>query len=403
MAKKIWQSPRAACGMMVGLWLTFLVSTPIIGLAAPHPQSTADKAASLPAPLQTAGETELSLLTEPSLLSRSMADIASADSDDPGIAETTAGETAEPTPTTEPAPAETQAAVAAAPEPTAGGPVFIAVKYALYVTANRLNLRAEPSTDAASLAQMKYGDKVLCIGENDEWMQVEANGLTGYLKTEYTSKMMIFKPVMETVFVSSNTLNLRSEPSTDASIVEKLVKSEPLTRTGIGDQWSKVTSMSGKQGYVYTEYLSLQPPFTEAITYSKADYSQVDQTEIDLLMKIVYMEAGPSSSYNGYLAVASVILNRVESGRFSNTITGVISAPNQFTTYLIPRDPVISDTARRAVTDALAGKRIMPKYVLYFMDAESYKHNISEGGSFSRLVLYTIAYGNAWFYKASDR
>ena len=38
-----------------------------------------------------------------------------------------------------------------------------------------------------------------------------------------------------------------------------------------------------------------------------------------------------------------------------------------------------------------------------FIDDQAYKENVAEGGTFSRLTLFTIAYGMAWFYKPSDR
>lgn len=64
----------------------------------------------------------------------------------------------------------------------------------------------------------------------------------------------------------------------------------------------------------------------EQISARKIKYTQAD---LDLLAAIVYCESG-NQSYEGKLAVANVILNRVEDSRFPNDIKGVVYAPRQF-------------------------------------------------------------------------
>jgi cell wall-associated NlpC family hydrolase len=140
------------------------------------------------------------------------------------------------------------------------GPAFVAVDYTLYIDANQLNLRAEPSIDSEILTVLKFGDKVQCIGENDEWMKVTIGDQTGYLKTEYTSQDMVFKTVKQTVYVDANKLNLRQDPTTDSAIIMTLSNMTRLTRTGIGDGWSEVKTSSGKVGYVVSKYLTTRGP-----------------------------------------------------------------------------------------------------------------------------------------------
>ena len=144
------------------------------------------------------------------------------------------------------------------PTPTASP--FRTVDYTLYISANELNLRAAPATSSVILAVLKFGDKVQCTGENEEWMLVTGNGKTGYLKTEYTSPDMVFKEVKQTVYVDANKLNLRKDPTTDSSVIMELSNMTKLTRTGIGDGWSEVKTSSGKVGYVASKYLTTHGP-----------------------------------------------------------------------------------------------------------------------------------------------
>jgi len=79
------------------------------------------------------------------------------------------------------------------------------------------------------------------------------------------------------------------------------------------------------------------------------------QNDIQLMANAVYGEAR-GEPYEGQVAVAAVILNRVESPTFPNTIAGVIFEPRAFTAvadgqiYLEP-----NETAQQAVLDAING------------------------------------------------
>lgn len=79
------------------------------------------------------------------------------------------------------------------------------------------------------------------------------------------------------------------------------------------------------------------------------------QNDIQLMANAVYGEAR-GEPYEGQVAVAAVILNRLESPTFPNTISGVIFEPRAFTAvadgqiWLTP-----NETARKAVLDAING------------------------------------------------
>ncbi len=78
-------------------------------------------------------------------------------------------------------------------------------------------------------------------------------------------------------------------------------------------------------------------------------------SDLYLLAKCVYAEAR-GEPYVGQVAVAAVILNRVESPEFPNTISGVIYQPWAFTAVhdgQINLEP--NDTAYQAAKDALNG------------------------------------------------
>lgn len=93
----------------------------------------------------------------------------------------------------------------------------------------------------------------------------------------------------------------------------------------------------------------------------------VAEDEIEILERIVQAEAG-GSGYDGMLAVANVVLNRVKSDRFPNTVTEVVFANRQFTPISDGRyyTVKVSETAKQVVEDALNGARLIGEDALYF-------------------------------------
>jgi N-acetylmuramoyl-L-alanine amidase len=90
-------------------------------------------------------------------------------------------------------------------------------------------------------------------------------------------------------------------------------------------------------------------------------------TELMLLAKITMVEAG-YEGYEGQLAVANVIMNRVKDSRFPDTIKGVIYAGKQFP----PAHNGLLDKSKpnasslRAAKDALNGKNNVEDAVYFF-------------------------------------
>ena len=83
-------------------------------------------------------------------------------------------------------------------------------------------------------------------------------------------------------------------------------------------------------------------------------------SEQELLAALIFCEAG-NQPYDGQVAVGAVVMNRVRSGSFPDTITDVIYQSGQFTPAMTGwLDPVLAsddytDSAMQAAADALAG------------------------------------------------
>ena len=83
---------------------------------------------------------------------------------------------------------------------------------------------------------------------------------------------------------------------------------------------------------------------------------KISDRDMELLARLVYAE-GRGEPYEGQVAIAAVVLNRVASSQFPNTVREVIFAPNAFSPVRNGRlSSQTNESARRAVADAVNGK-----------------------------------------------
>lgn len=99
----------------------------------------------------------------------------------------------------------------------------------------------------------------------------------------------------------------------------------------------------------------------------------ITQEEFDLLVSIVSAEAR-GECFEGQVAVVDVILNRVDSKKYPNTVTGVIVQKGQFSTYGGGQYKTAPHTKSviNAVLYALENKTL-PSNVLYFRSGHYHK------------------------------
>ena len=90
-------------------------------------------------------------------------------------------------------------------------------------------------------------------------------------------------------------------------------------------------------------------------TSSSSSSTSNNTTNLNLLSKLIYGEAR-GETYKGQVAVAAVVLNRVKSPLFPNTVSGVIYQSGAFTAVSDGQINLSPDsTARKAAQDALNG------------------------------------------------
>ncbi len=126
-----------------------------------------------------------------------------------------------------------------------------------------------------------------------------------------------------------------------------------------------------------------KPP-QSSITNGSATNFNVSQEDLELFAALIECEAG-STNYEGMLAVASVVVNRMKSSRYPDTLRGVIYQSGQFppahngsVDRVLARG--IKNSCLQAAQDALAGKNNVGD-CLSFRAASSGREGIIIGGN----------------------
>lgn len=102
-------------------------------------------------------------------------------------------------------------------------------------------------------------------------LTLEAGAESSALETVMTSETApAFQNADETVYVTGNQVNLRSEWSTNSQVLAKLDRGTSLKRTGYSDTWSRV-QYQDKECYISSRYVSTTPLETEPETESKTE------------------------------------------------------------------------------------------------------------------------------------
>lgn len=246
---------------------------------------------------------------------------------------------------------------------------------------NTLNVRKEPEEEAEKVGYLYADCGGTILERKDGWTKLESGGLIGWAKDEYLlfeeDAIQEARQVGRTMAtVTGDTLRIRKEPDADAGVYALAARGESFEVVGeselefsdgihLSEDWAAI-DYEGRTGYISSEFITVdfevdsgetleeiaarEAAQTKAMTAStetskggrtKADTSAGEikkenagvipagASDAQLLAALIQCEAG-GESYEGQLAVGAVVINRVRSGSYPATVSGVIYASGQF-------------------------------------------------------------------------
>ncbi len=207
------------------------------------------------------------------------------------------------------------------------------------------NIRSEANADSEIVGVLMPGYAVTVTEKGDEWSKISSNGVEGYIKNEY----LVFGEEAKAHYrnmcgiigvVQADSLRVREAASTDSAQVGTLTQNGEVSVFGEEADWYQI-QYSGSSAYVHADYVTLSEELKGAVSMEEYQASQTvsagsssvisaDSNDVAMLAALIECEAG-GESYTGMVAVGAVVVNRVNSGSFPNSISGVIYQSGQFT------------------------------------------------------------------------
>ena len=207
------------------------------------------------------------------------------------------------------------------------------------------NIRSAANADSEIVGVLMPGYAVTVTEKGDEWSKISSNGVEGYIKNEYLvfgeeAKAHYRNMCGITGVVQADSLRVREAASTDSAQVGTLTQNGEVSVFGEEADWYQI-QYSGSSAYVHADYVTLSEELKGAVSMEEYQASQTvsagsssvisaDSNDVAMLAALIECEAG-GESYTGMVAVGAVVVNRVNSGSFPNSISGVIYQSGQFT------------------------------------------------------------------------
>lgn len=259
-----------------------------------------------------------------------------------------------------------------------------------------LNIRKKPTTDSVIVGKLYYGNIGTVISVEGDWIYISSGEVKGYVNADYVvigeevkdyidedEEPEFATPVeyeddeeedaeVESEEPGNNSgemIKKPEKPVVDNTYVPEITEEETTEKPE--ETKPEETKPEQTTEETITEKPEAEKPADNSTSVETTNRGQIylSPDDVSLMAAIVTLESG-GESYEGQLAVANVIINRLQSGYWGNTLKDVIYAPYQFDAVNSPYLQYYLtngaySTSVQAVNDALAGNNNIGSFMSF--------------------------------------
>lgn len=214
-----------------------------------------------------------------------------------------------------------------------------------------LNVRSDASETADKVGLLYKDCGGTILDRKDGWTKLQSGNIIGWCSDEFLlfgeEAQALANQVGKLVAViDTESLRVRTEPNRGAEISGLISKGEMVEVINQDTEGWVCVDYEGRDGYVSADYVTLdfiidagetmdeikEREKKEAEAKRHVNYGEytTDADTLKLLAALIHCEAC-GESYEGQVAVGAVVMNRVRSSAYPDSIRGVIYASGQFT------------------------------------------------------------------------
>lgn len=215
-----------------------------------------------------------------------------------------------------------------------------------------LNVRSDVGQESPRVGKMYKDCGGVILERRDGWTKLQSGNLIGWASDDYLlfgeEALALANDVGKMIAtIDTESLRVRKEPSLEAGIYGLLPKGEIVEVISTDEETGWVCiDYDGEDGYVSAEYVITDFLIDSGETLEEIKIREAAEREAKrhvnygefttdadtllLLAALIQCEAG-GEPYEGQVAVGAVVMNRVRSAAYPDSIHGVIYASGQFT------------------------------------------------------------------------
>ena len=116
-----------------------------------------------------------------------------------------------------------------------------------------LNVRSGPGLSYGVIGSLKKNQKVTVLSTSGDWLEIKMDNGTGWIASWYTVNT---EAVGSKIISNVNSLNVRSGPSINSSVIGQLNLGDEATYNNKNGDWAQI-QINGQEGWVHTDYISI--------------------------------------------------------------------------------------------------------------------------------------------------
>ena len=160
------------------------------------------------------------------------------------------------------------------------------------VTTDGLNIRSGATTDSSIIGSVNTNDTLTITGLVDNYYSLDFNGSEAYASADYVSVN-----ILSSAIVTTDLLNIRTQPTTASNVMGQLVYNDEVFVTDRYDDWYQIL-IKGVFGYVHSDYISTRDNVPMS-SRSSASFSRAGSNVVEYskqFMGVPYVTGGSSPS-----------------------------------------------------------------------------------------------------------
>jgi len=239
-------------------------------------------------------------------------------------------------------------------------------KIGLVLTEDYVSVKESDSDDSEEIAKMFNGSFAQIIEKKDNCIKIKSGEVEGYIKGDNLTSGEDARALYDEYVKKYATINSDSEVEVKkdakekSDTVAKVAKGERYEVLKMDDDWIYILIGKETKGYISTKNADIFAEYAVAISVSeekkmleaekkallkaktsekngdsgaKISYSgstmSMNDSDFAMFVALIFSESG-NEPYDGKVAVAQVIINRIKSGKYPNTLEGVVYQSGQF-------------------------------------------------------------------------